>query len=101
MQNNRLEASRLVNQAIEMQLRDNGSLRDAEACILRALELDPNSIEALQEAAHYYYRVDEQLEKAKRFASRCKEASLHIIKEMDDILNDPPKPHPGTSPTMR
>lgn len=88
MQMDRVEAFRLVNQAIDMQLRDSGSLKDVETCILRALELDPTSIEAMQEAAHYYYSVDEQIEKAKGYASRCKEATLKVVEEMDRILSD-------------
>ena len=86
MQNDRLEAFRLVNQAIDMQWSDGGPLKDVETCILCALELDPNSIEAMQEAAHYYYSVDEQIEKAKSYASRCKDATLKVVEEMDRIL---------------
>jgi len=80
-----------VATAIEIQVSDTSeerTLDDAERCLLRALELNPKSIEALQELAHFYYAVFDQPVKAQAYATRCKEMAIKLTGEMDEILAD-------------
>jgi hypothetical protein len=42
----------LVTKARLLMLGDSGTLAQVERCILKALELAPNNLEALEEAAH-------------------------------------------------
>ena len=86
------EAVVLVNRAIEIELSDDGTPEDAERLILRALELDPECLEALEEAAHFYYAVDEQIPKAKLYARKWKERAGKVSAEMDEILSSPGQP---------
>jgi hypothetical protein len=83
----RIEAFSLVQRAILIQVSDeDGDLSDAESCLLKALDLDPHSIEALQEAAHFYDAVTPHAAKAMEYASRCREQAAKVLAEMDSIL---------------
>ena len=84
--NHRVEAFSLVNRAIQIQLSD-GELSEAESCIRRALELDPKSVEVLQEAAHFFDIVVPDTERAREYATACREKARNIVEEMNEILN--------------
>jgi Tfp pilus assembly protein PilF len=86
--NDRVEAFTLVDRAIRIQLSDNGELSEAEACLRRALELDPKSIEVLQEAAHFFDAVMGDADRAREYAAACRMKALSIVGEMDEILRD-------------
>jgi hypothetical protein len=64
--------------------------------LLRATELDPSSIEALQEAAHFYDAVQPDAARARDYAFRCRQQLSAVDAEMDGILawdsNDPLPP---------
>ena len=53
---------------------------------LRAIELDPSSIEALQEAAHFYDAVESDAARARDYAFRCRQHLSAVVEEMDGIL---------------
>lgn len=86
--NNRVAAFELVDRAIRLQLSDDGELSEIEDCLKRALSLDPNSIEALQESAHFYDVVVPNAKKARTFAARCRDHAIKIAAEMDDIIKE-------------
>ena len=83
------EAGRLVATAVEIQLgvgTESGTLEDAERFLLRALELHPNSFDALEELAHFYDAVTPVPEKARAFAQVCREMALRLAADMDAII---------------
>jgi Tfp pilus assembly protein PilF len=83
----RTAAFSLVQRAMRIQLgNDDGELADAESCLLKALELDPNSIEALQEAAHFYDAVMPDAARVRDYASKCRDQATKVVAEMDEIL---------------
>jgi Tfp pilus assembly protein PilF len=88
--NNRIEAFELVDRAMRLQLADdNGDLDEVEDCLNKAIELDPENIHALQEAAHFYESVVPNAEKARKYAATCRRKAATIISEMDGILGRP------------
>lgn len=87
--NNRIAAFELVDRAIRLQLSDDdGELSEVEDCLKRALSLDPNSIEVLQEAAHFYDAVVPNARKARKFAMYCRDKAVKIVAEMDGIIRE-------------
>jgi hypothetical protein len=48
--NSRVEAFKYVDRAIRLQLSEDAALSEVEECLNEALKLDPDSVEALQEA---------------------------------------------------
>ena len=66
--NNRIESFALVDRAIRLQLADDGDPSEVEECLKKALALDPENIDALQEAAHFYDAVTLNARKAKKYA---------------------------------
>lgn len=58
------------------------TLRDAEACLLAALEVEPNYLPALEELAHYYDSVWPDPGKAHEYATR----SLAIVEELREAM---------------
>jgi hypothetical protein len=66
--NSRIEAFKLVDQAMRLQLTDDGDLVEIEECLKKALKLNPDSIEALQEAAHFYDAVVPNANRARKYA---------------------------------
>ena len=60
-------------------------LVEVEKCILRALELDPEHLEALEEAAHFY---DLQLDpgKAVMYAERYIQLAGKVVDDMKAII---------------
>jgi hypothetical protein len=61
-------------------------LAGAEACLQDALKLDPEDLAALQTAAHFYSRVAPNPEKARKYASACREKAAKTVAEMDELL---------------
>ena len=91
--NNRIEAFELADRAMRLQLADDdGDLDEVEGCLSKALELDPENIEALQEAAQFYKSVVPNAEKARKYAAACRRKAATIISEMDGILEDLSEP---------
>ena len=86
--NNRIAAFELVDRAIRLQLSDEGDLSEIEKCLQRALSLDPNSIEVLQEAAHFYDAVVPNARKARKCAARCRDKAVKMVAEMDGIIKE-------------
>jgi hypothetical protein len=86
--NNRVVAFELVDRAIRLQLSGDAELSEIEDCLKRALSLDPNSIEVLQEAAHLYDVVVPNARKARTFATHCRDHARKIVAEMDAIIKE-------------
>jgi hypothetical protein len=86
--NNRIAAFELVDRAIRLQLSDEGDLSEIEECLQRALSLDPNSIEVLQEAAHFYDAVVPNGRKARKLAAHCRDKAIKLVAEMNRIVKE-------------
>jgi hypothetical protein len=86
--NNRVAAFELVDRAIQLQLSDDGDLSEIENCLQQACKLDPNSIEVLQEIAHFYDAVVVNARKARKLAAQCREKALKVVAEMDSIIKE-------------
>ena len=61
-------------------------LREAERCFLKAFELNPDSLETLEELAHYYDVVDEDRAKAKHYAKLYLVQARGVSQDMERIL---------------
>jgi hypothetical protein len=61
-------------------------LDEVERCILRALELDPGHLEAIEEAAHYYDVVLPDRAKAVMYAERYIRLTEGIAQHMQAII---------------
>ena len=72
---------------MRLQLSDDGELSEVEDCLQRSLRLDPDNIESLQEAAHFYDAVVPNRQKARRFAAKCRDRAVKLAAEMDAIIN--------------
>jgi|SRR5450432_251419 hypothetical protein len=66
----------------------SGSLLDVERCILKALDLAPNNLEAIEEAAHYYDVVAPDRRKAVKHAKRYIGLAGKVVSDMRAILED-------------
>jgi hypothetical protein len=86
--NNRIAAFELVDRAMRLQSSDEGELSEIEDCLQKALSLDPNSIEVLQEAAHFYDAVVPNARKARELAAHCRDKAVKLAAEMDGIIKD-------------
>src|ERR1700687_5621958 len=84
--NNRIESFALVDRAMRLQLADDGELSEVEECLTKALALNPENIDALQEAAHFYDAVMPNVRKAKKYALDCRGRAAKVASEMDGIL---------------
>lgn len=84
--NSRIEAFKLVDQAMRLQLTDDGDLVEIEECLKKALKLNPDSIEALKEAAHFYDAVVPNANRARKYAARCLAKVDEAATEMKGIL---------------
>ena len=85
----RLEGTRLVGQAMSLQLSsDNGPLSEVEALLLRALELWPDNLDALEEAAHFYDAVMDNDQEAVHYARCCRTRAAALVVKMDEVLAD-------------
>lgn len=85
----RIQAFKLVDQALRLQLtEDGGGLPEVEKCLNEALELHPEGIEILQEAAHFYDAVQADPQKARKFAAACRNKAEQVVAEMRTILGE-------------
>ena len=66
----------------------SGSLLDVERCILKALDLAPDNLEAIEEAAHYYDVVAPDRRKAVKHAKRYIALAGKVVSDMQAILED-------------
>jgi len=64
------------------------SLKEVEDCLLKALALNPEHLEALEEAAHFYDAVATDRQKAVHYANRYLEISRKAINDMQEIVQD-------------
>lgn len=65
---------------------DDGPLAEVELLLKRALELFPESIEALEETAHFYDAVIDDDENAVKYATLCRAKAVALLRSMDEIL---------------
>ena len=86
--NNRIAEFELVDRAIRLQLSDDAELPEIEEGLQRALSLDPNSIEVLQEAAHFYDGVVPNARKARKLAAHCRDKAVKLVAEMNRIIKE-------------
>ena len=82
----RAKSLELVDQAMKLQLSGGGDLSEVEKCLRRALDLDPDSLAALREAAHFYDTVLPDHDKAHEYAIMCRDRAAQIVAEMEQIL---------------
>jgi tetratricopeptide (TPR) repeat protein len=83
--------SLLVSRGMAIQLLDHQHgppLGEAERSFLRALEVDPNSLRAIENLAHYYDAVADDPVKAKHFAREYISRVEPALEEMRSILRD-------------
>ena len=81
-------AHMLITKARLLMLGDSATLAQVEDCILKALDLSPNNLEALEEAAHYYDVVAPDRRKAVRYAKRYIQLVGKTISEMRAIIEE-------------
>lgn len=66
----------------------SGSLADVERCLLQALDLAPNNLEAIEEAAHFYDVMVPNRRKATRYAKRYLVLAGKTVSEMQVIIEN-------------
>jgi hypothetical protein len=69
-------------------LSDGAELSEIEDCLQRALSLDPDSIEVLQEAAHFYDAVVPNARKARKVAANCRDKAVKLVAEMNGVIKE-------------
>lgn len=83
--------SLLVSRGIVIQLvdhREGPALSEAERSFLRALEVSPDNVNAIEELAHYYGAVADDSDKAKHFAREYLSRVEPVIQEMRALLGE-------------
>ncbi|MFZ0415129.1 MAG: hypothetical protein WA766_07125 [Candidatus Acidiferrales bacterium] len=83
--------SLLVSRGVVIQLldhREGPALNEAERSFLRALEVAPDNVSAIEELAHYYDAVVNDPAKAKHFAREYLSRVQPVIEEMRTILRE-------------
>jgi hypothetical protein len=63
-------------------------LGEVEKCILRALDLDPKHLGAIEEAAHFYDAVAPDRKKALTYAERYIHLAGTVVGDMKAIIED-------------
>ena len=63
-------------------------LDEIEKCILQALELEPEHLEALEEAAHFYDVIIPDRAKAMFYAQRYIDVAEKAVHDMQAIIDD-------------
>ena len=63
-------------------------LDEIEKCILQALELEPEHLEALEEAAHFYDVIIPDRDKAIKYAQRYVQVAGRVVDDMQAIIDD-------------
>ena len=61
---------------------------EVEKCILKALDLDPDHLEALEEAAHFYDCIVLDRDKAVMHAKRYNHLAGKVVEDMKAIIED-------------
>jgi hypothetical protein len=64
-------------------------LDEIEKCILQALELEPEHLETLEEAAHFYDVIIPDRAKAIMYAQRYVQIAGKVVDDMQAIIDDP------------
>ena len=59
-----------------------------KSCILQALELEPEHLEALEEAAHFYDVIIPDRDKAIKYAQRYVQVAGRVVDDMQAIIDD-------------
>lgn len=78
------QAYELLGRAL--QASERGQIDEAEQLLKRALELDPEDIQLLRQAARFYGSVAHNRDKARHYALLCRDQVERIAHEMDEIL---------------
>ena len=60
----------------------------AKECILKALDLDPDYLEAIEEAAHFYDVIEPDRDKAVMYAQRYLQLAGKVVDDMKAIIED-------------
>ena len=63
-------------------------LAEVERCILKALDLDPRHLEAIEEAAHFYHAVVPNRTKALTYAERYLRLAGKVVDDMKAIVQE-------------
>jgi hypothetical protein len=87
----RTESQRLVYQAVRLML-EPSELSEIEECLMKAIDLWADNLEALEEAAHFFDAVMSDPVRATRFAELCREKAAKLTADMDEILKDNANP---------
>lgn len=80
----RIKAVELLARSNE--LRAAGDLSAAESSLKEALREDPENVESLYAAAHFYSRAVPKPERAREYAAACRNRAVAISAAMDEIL---------------
>jgi hypothetical protein len=63
-------------------------LDEVEKCILKALDLSPEHLEAIEEAAHFYDVMVPDRSKAVAYAERYVKLAGKVVEEMKEIIEE-------------
>ena len=97
----RVKAFELV-EAAKLQRSKDRDLSKIEECLKRALDLDADSLEALEQAALFYDSVSPDREKAQKYATACRNRAAQIVSEMEQIVREKqPQEGGGKQPASR
>jgi tetratricopeptide (TPR) repeat protein len=66
----------------------HGDLESAKRALEQALAIEPDNLDLLREAAHFYRAISRDSEKARRCARRARQIAGTIVSEMDEILEE-------------
>jgi len=67
---------------------ERSGLDEIEKCILQALELEPEHLEALEEAAHFYDVIIPDRANAMLYAQRYIDVAGKVVHDMQAIIDD-------------
>jgi hypothetical protein len=73
---------------MDLLLSYNRELGEVEACLVKALELWGDNLEALEETAHFYDAVVDDSAKAMHYAGLCRAKAVELVEAMSDIFRD-------------
>ena len=84
----RVKSFELIDQVAKVQISEDSDLSKIEKCLMTALDLDPDSLEALRQAALFYNAVSPDREKARKYAITCRDRAAQIVLEMERIARE-------------
>jgi Tfp pilus assembly protein PilF len=70
-----------------LQASEGGDSSEAEKYLQKALELDPENMDALRHAAGFYHFVVPDAAKARHYATLCRAQAAKVTAQMDEILS--------------